>query len=111
MSITTLQKVQTLKNRYNREDDDFVESFFNPCLASAVNYNRAAGFFSSSSLITLASGVRGLLANGGCMRLVTSPMLSPGDIKAIKAGLQNRSGYVINRKTLLYFLQNLPQIK
>lgn len=97
MSITTLQKVQTLKNRYNREDDDFVESFFNPCLASAVNYNRAAGFFSSSSLITLASGVRGLLANGGCMRLVTSPMLSPGDIKAIKAGLQNRDDLIAER--------------
>lgn len=99
MSITTLKKVQTLKNRYNREDDDFVESFFNPCLATAVNYYRAAGFFSSSSLITLAAGIRGLLANGGHMCLVTSPMLSSGDIKAIKAGLQKREDVIVSRMT------------
>ena len=90
MDNIALKKIPTLKDRYNREDDEFVDTFFTPCLSVACCYKRAVGFFSSSSLITLSTGVHNLLANNGKMLLVTSPVLSKKDILAIENGLAER---------------------
>jgi superfamily II DNA or RNA helicase len=48
------------------------------------------GFFSSSSLVSLAKGLTALIRGGGKMRLIASPYLSKEDIEAITQGLKQR---------------------
>ncbi len=58
----------------------------NPCLSHSVSYDRGVGFFTSTWLQRVASGIAGFAENGGSMRLVTSPMLKPEDWAALKEG-------------------------
>jgi len=44
--------------------------FYIPVLRESVEYDRATGFFSVDSLVHAASGVAGLIKNGGRMRLI-----------------------------------------
>ncbi|KNG91764.1 hypothetical protein [Pseudaestuariivita atlantica] len=66
--------------------DDIDHVLMNPCLAHSVFYDRGVGFFTSSWLQRVATGVAGFAENGGKMRLITSPKLKPEDWAAIKQG-------------------------
>lgn len=66
--------------------DDIDQILMNPCLGHSVHYDRGVGFFKSSWLQRVASGVADFAENGGKMRLVTSPKLKPEDWAAIKQG-------------------------
>ncbi len=79
-----------LKYRYRSGRDDIVEDFFTPCLEVATLYQRAVGFFSASSLVSLSRGIKKLLNNKGRMQLIASPVLSEADINAIKKGYSLR---------------------
>lgn len=70
-----------LKESYGTsfEDDNVVESFYSPVLASTVEYSRAAGYFSSRSFVSAANGIASLVHNGGSMRLVTSHAFTKTD--------------------------------
>ncbi|MBM6876447.1 DNA phosphorothioation system restriction enzyme, partial [Fusobacterium mortiferum] len=46
--------------------------------------DRAVGYFTSDSLSLVLEGIEQLIKNNGKMRIVTSPMLSEKDIKALK---------------------------
>jgi len=63
----------------------------NPCLAASVAYDRGVGFFTSRWLRRVASGMAAFAANGGTMRLLTSPKLAPEDWAALKEGVDARS--------------------
>lgn len=63
--------------------DQLLDKFYIPVLECANRYYRIAGFFSSSSLIVAASGIEGLINNGGKMYLLVSPELSEEDYKTI----------------------------
>ena len=65
-----------IKYRYKSSEDDLVKDFFIPALQVGTKYQRAVGFFSASSLVTLARGVEALLSNGGSMQVVCSHHLS-----------------------------------
>lgn len=65
-------------------DDDILNDFYIPVLKETVSYDRIAGFFSSSSLSIAARGIAGLIKNGGTMRMIVSPRLSPEDIKIME---------------------------
>lgn len=78
-----------IKSSYDSDDDDILNDFYNPVLASSVEYQRLAGFFSSSALAIAARGIRGLLKNDGKMKLITGAVLSKKDIEAIREGLEN----------------------
>lgn len=87
MRHATLKELE-LKSQYRTNPLDrgsVVGSFYIPVLETAVQYDRLSGFFSSSSLALAAKGVAALIANGGKMRLICSPRLSPNDIAAFKA--------------------------
>lgn len=73
-----------LKTNYESGIDDLVEDFYIPVLEKAVEYNRIAGFFSSTSLAISARGIAGLINNKGKMRLIVSPRLSLEDLESIK---------------------------
>lgn len=66
--------------------DDRLNGFFVPALGASVRYDRAAGYFSSTTLAVAAQGVARLLANGGTMRLLVGADLSEDDVEAIRKG-------------------------
>lgn len=79
-----------LKLKYRSSNDDIVKSFFIPTLSCAKVYKRAAGFFSSSSLIEVSKGITGLVKNKGKTYIIASPYLQEKDIKAINKGYEIR---------------------
>lgn len=69
---------------YESGTDDIVEDFYVPVLGASVQYDRIAGFFSSSALAIAARGLASFIANQGKMRLITSPRLNKEDIDVVK---------------------------
>ncbi len=74
----------SLNVSYRTGEDDLLEDFYVPCLEQASEYDRAAGFFDSKSLVHAARGISQLVVNRGKMRLVVSPHLSPDDIEVLR---------------------------
>lgn len=68
--------------------------FYAPILKVASKYDRAVGFFSSSSLVHIAEGLLPFVNNGGTMRLVASPILNKEDVEAIKKGYEKRESVI-----------------
>ena len=75
-----------LRPTYHKVEDDVARSFYLPCMACAVNYDRAVGFFSSSIYVLAWSALKQFVQRGGRMRLICSPVLSPGDAEALVEG-------------------------
>ena len=81
--------------------------FYAPILKVATKYDRAVGFFSSSSLVHIAEGLFPFVNNGGTIRLVASPILSKEDVEAIKQGYEKRESVIAGAiKRELYEPQN-----
>lgn len=79
-----------LRNQYRSDRHDLLNDFYVPCLKRAETYDRAVGFFSSTSLALAAQGLAAFVKTGGKMRLIASPHLSDDDIQAIEQGLKQR---------------------
>lgn len=79
------------KTEYRSFVDDVPKDFYEPALSKAVLYQRAVGFFSSSSLSLIYTGIEEMVQNGGHIQLIASPRLSSDDIKAIKEGYEERT--------------------
>lgn len=79
-----------VRDHYRSDTDDLVAEFYEPCLASAVRYDRAVGYFTSTSLALAASGVDALAQRGGKVRLIASPHLTAEDIEQIELGYEFR---------------------
>lgn len=75
---------------YKTNKNDVVREFYIPALKQSVLYKRAVGFFSSTALIDLSSGISGLIKNGGKIKFIVSPLLSEEDIDAIQKGYDER---------------------
>ena len=80
-----------IKSCYESGVDDIIQDYYVPILGAAVQYDRIAGFFSSTSLAVAARGVADFISNGGKMRLITSPRLNREDIEIIKKISENSS--------------------
>ena len=78
-----------IKPCYESGIDDIIEDYYVPVLGASVQYDRIAGFFSSTSLAVAARGVSDFIANGGKMRLITSPRLNGEDIEIVKKIVDN----------------------
>lgn len=87
-----------IKNEYRSLLDNVVTDFYIPVLQESILYQRAVGFFSSSSLIAISKGVEGLVANGGKIQIIASPRLSQEDIDEISKGYEVRK--IIERALL-----------
>ncbi len=98
-----------IRDEYRSDRDDLIQDFYIPCLERATVYNRAVGFFSSSSMAAFAQGLTAFIRSGGTMRLVTSPQLSVADVQAIEQGLKDRETVIAD--VLVRELETeLPQI-
>ncbi|MGN8163825.1 DEAD/DEAH box helicase family protein [Pantoea sp. 22096] len=76
-----------LKFSYSSENSSIVNDFYVPALKNGTTYDRAVGFFSSSSLSIAARGLAPLLESGGIMRLIIGYPVSSEDFDAIKHGI------------------------
>jgi DNA phosphorothioation system restriction enzyme len=79
-----------LQSEYRSDRGDLVQDFYIPCLKNSMLYSRAVGFFSSTSMASVAGGLLALIQSGGRMRLIASPCLSAEDVEAIALGLRQR---------------------
>lgn len=73
----------SLKKAYSSDFDNILHDFYIPALKSSIEYDRLAGFFSSTSLAIAAKGILGLIENEGVMKLVVSPKLNKEDLEII----------------------------
>ncbi len=80
-----------LHDHYRSDTDDMIGDFYGPCLSVAARYDRAVGYFTSTSLALAANGVQRLAARRGAIRLVASPHLNAEDIEQIELGYEYRS--------------------
>ena len=80
----------TLKKEYRSLLDNVVQDFYLPLLKEATLYQRAVGFFSSSSLVEISKGIAQMAQQGGKIQIVASPYLSDEDVEAIKKGYADR---------------------
>lgn len=87
MSFTDLD----IQREYRSLARNVVKDFYTPVLSESVRYCRAVGFFSSSSLISLTEGIKGLLKNDGTIEVIASPRLSEEDLEAIRDGFERRN--------------------
>ena len=97
-----------LRNQYRSDRHNLLEDFYFPCLEQSLIYDRAVGFFSSTSLAAAARGITALMRGGGRMRLIASPHLSPADAEAIAQGLKQREEVIAT--VLLQELEQLDQL-
>lgn len=84
----------SLEFKYRSNQSILFQDFYNPCLLNSIQYDRAAGYFSSYSLQTLAQGFESFLVNGGKVRIVANPHLSEQDIEAIEKGHRAKSDVI-----------------
>jgi superfamily II DNA or RNA helicase len=80
-----------IKDEYRSLLHDVTKEFYIPLLSNAIEYKRAVGFFSSTVLSQIASGVASLANNGGKIQVVASLYLSDEDVEAIKKGYECRA--------------------
>nr|WP_258040615.1 DNA phosphorothioation system restriction enzyme [Pseudanabaena sp. BC1403] len=83
-----------LQSDYRSDRCDLVQDFYIPCLKNSMLYSRAVGFFSSTSMASVAKGLISLIQSGGRMRLIASPCLSVEDAEAIALGLKQREDVI-----------------
>lgn len=88
-----------LKNEYRTSIDSVSDDFYRPILNISMTYDRAVGFFSSSALAHIATGLLPFIKHGGNIRLVASPVLSSEDIDAIEKGYKQRDEVVFGALT------------
>ncbi|ESA37379.1 dna phosphorothioation system restriction enzyme [Leptolyngbya sp. Heron Island J] len=80
----TLQDV-AIHEDYRSDRNDLICDFYVPCLSQSVRYDRAVGFFSSTSMAAVACGLATFIRAEGKMRLIASPyLLSAKDVEYSK---------------------------
>lgn len=85
-----------IKQEYRSLTDNMAEDFYCPILRQSVLYKRAVGFFSSSALAKITTGISQLIVNNGKIELVSSPHLSQEDVEAINRGYEEREIIIKN---------------
>ncbi|MBO4516437.1 DEAD/DEAH box helicase family protein [bacterium] len=97
--------------RYRSGDNSALpHDFYSMILPYTKLYQRAVGFFSSSSFVELSDGIISLIENNGKMQLITSPRLNSDDIDAIEKGYKNKEDvYLIAFKREMKVPQNIEE--
>lgn len=87
-----------IRDHYRSDTDDLVADFFEPCLSVASRYDRAVGYFTSTSLALVASGLNRFIERDGGIRIIASPHLNDEDIEQIELGYEYRE--IVERAVL-----------
>lgn len=81
---------------YKNLSSNIVDDFYIPVLKETVLYKRAVGFFNSSALYEIATGLQYLVNNNGRIELIVSPKLEEDDVRAIIQGYKSRDEIIQN---------------
>ncbi|MBD0676984.1 DEAD/DEAH box helicase family protein [Streptomyces sp. CBMA156] len=92
---------------YRSDRGHIVQDFYLPALRVATRYDRAVGYFTSSSLALLGQGLDDFAARGGVMRIIASPYLELQDVADIEAGYALRD--VLERAALRDLCQAIEE--
>ena len=85
MPDNLLADIHNLRSHYRSGRASLAKEFFAPCLAQCTLYRRAAGYFSSSALITWAAALPRLAQSSDIsIKVIASPQLSVEDIEALR---------------------------
>lgn len=98
-------KELNIKSCYESGIDDIIEDFYVPVLSEAVQYDRIAGFFSSSALAIASRGLQDFIKHQGKMRIITSPILNSDDAAIIEKITNSRDS--IELEDLGVFVDNI----
>ena len=84
----------TLKSDYSSGIDDLAEDFFVPCLKQAKQYDRVAGFFSSSALVTWGDSLPEIFSGSKKkIRMLVSHRLSQLDKEALLEASESKVAF------------------
>lgn len=75
-------------------EENIAKSLINPALKISKYYKRSVGFFSSSVLELILSGVMGFVKHGEQIQLITSIQLNEDDVIAIELGYKSREDII-----------------
>ena len=84
-----------LKYKYRSANDQIYLDFYKKCLESATRYDRAVGYFTSSSLSVLANGLDVFLERNGMIRIISNPYLTKEDVDAIEFGYKAKEDVIV----------------
>lgn len=90
MVSLSLRRAGVTRLSFEGRGERIARGFYIPVLKESVEYNRATGYFSVQSLVHAASGVAGLISNGGRMRLILGAHDVPKELwEAYKMGVRS----------------------
>ena len=72
------------KLNWDSDTDNLIEDFYKKAVANCVQYDRMAGYFSSTSFALIMKEALDFIEGGGIMRLVTSHQLTKKDQQQLK---------------------------
>ena len=86
MNSNNFKDILAIKSRYRTSVDKekVVSEFYEPCLRKSITYKRAAGFYSSASLLFWAESLVYFHNPNKKIFLLTSPILSSHDQNLIQ---------------------------
>jgi SNF2 family DNA or RNA helicase len=99
------------KISYDSASNNPIAEFYIPALERSIQYDRKAGFFNSSILSKVASGLGAMLHNDGRMRLIMGCQLSKHDLTAIEQGYSLRDTVATRLDTELTPPKTFAQLK
>ena len=106
----SLRKAGVTGLSFEGRGERIARGFYVPVLKESVAYDRATGYFSVESLVHAASGVAGLIENGGKMRLILGAHDVPKELwEAYQMGL--RSGKEIVEEIARRIAEGLEKIE
>lgn len=104
MSYQDLQ----LQRHYDSDSTDVLQEFYRPLLKGSRRYDRAVGYFSSSTFQSCASELASFIGQGGKIRMVIGCLTQPADIVALQGAapeLEERERLEIRRDIEKYLIQ------
>jgi len=87
----------SLATSYHKGRDDIAGDFYLPCMARAVAYDRAVGFFRSTVFTVAWPALRDFVGRSGQMRVVCSHVLADADVEALEQGYAARADEALGR--------------
>lgn len=96
-----------IKDLYVTDTSDIPEEFYGLVLPETILYKRAAGFFSSSALVTLGLGLKRFYYNGGKMQLLVSPNFTKEDYDAIELGYRAQEDLATQRIVEMFDIDHI----
>jgi len=82
------KSISSISPHYRSGISNLGKEFFTPCLCCCSEYKRAAGYFSSSALITWSKALPRFCAKENInIKLLVSPQLSEDDLNALKSAV------------------------